>query len=310
MPRLRGLRLAKRRPNIAQARSRTSHTAQRARRARRELLVLVPLLAITLFAYVRREELFGVDTPARVGAAIAMVILGWALARDLGRFIAPALFRRMDPATAGTVSFLIRLVMIAAAVLLSLRVGGLDPATLAVGGAITAVVIGLAAQQTLGNLIAGMVLIAARPFKVGDRVRLQAGAVAGQIEGVVGQLGLLYTTFAQGQDSVMVPNNVVLSAAVVPLREPASVDLRARLRPGVRPSDVQALLEDAVETPVRTEPHISLEEIDSDEVVVRVSATPVEDRDGPQLADEILAGLASVTREVEDERHANFAPAR
>lgn len=39
-----------------------------------------------------------------------------------------------------------------------------------------AVVVGLAAQQTLGDLIAGMVLIAARPFRVGDRVRLQAGA--------------------------------------------------------------------------------------------------------------------------------------
>jgi hypothetical protein len=117
--------------------------------------------------------------------------------------------------------------------------------------------------QTLGNLIAGMVLIAARPFRVGDRVRLQAGAVAGTIEGVVGQLGLLYTTFARGQDSVMVPNNVVLSAAVVPLREPAAVDLRARLRPDVRPSNVQSLLEDAVSTPVRGEPRISLEELDS-----------------------------------------------
>ena len=131
----------------------------------------------------------------RVGAAIVMVVLGWALARDLGRFTAPALFRRMDPATAGTVGFLIRLVFIAAAALFALRVAGLQPATLAVGGAITAVVFGLAAQQTLGNLIAGMVLISARPFKVGDRVRLQAGGLAGQIEGVVASLGLLYTTF-------------------------------------------------------------------------------------------------------------------
>jgi len=290
----------------ARARSLTLQTAQKAKQAKLELLVIVPLMAVTVYAYVRREELFGpgADTPARVGAAVAMVGLGWVLARDLGRFAAPALFRRMDPATAGTVSFLIRLVMIVAAVLLSLRVGGLDPATLAVGGAITAVVIGLAAQQTLGNLIAGMVLIAARPFRVGDRVRLQAGAVAGQIEGVVSSLGLLYTNFAQGQDSIMVPNNVVLTSAVVPLREPAGVDLRARLRPDVRPSAVQTLLEDAVRTPVRGEPRIALEELDSDEVVVRVTATPVDDGDGPQLADEILAGLAEVTREAEEERPA------
>jgi len=279
------------------ARSLTIQTAQKAKKAKLELLAITPLLAVTVYAYVKREELFGADTPVRVGAAVAMVALGWLLARDIGRFAAPALFRRMDPATAGTVSFLIRLVMIAAAGLFSLRVGGLDPATLAVGGAITAVVIGLAAQQTLGNLFAGTVLLSARPFRVGERVQLQGGGIA--IEGVVSSLGLLYTTFAQGQDSVMVPNTVVLSAAVVPLREPAAVDLRARLRPDVRPSAVQALLEDAVRTPVRGEPRIALEELDSDEVVVRVSATPVEDRDGPQLADEILAGLAGVNRDEE-----------
>jgi small conductance mechanosensitive channel len=298
MPRLR-------RPHITaapgRARSLTLQTAQHARRAKRELIVLIPLLAVTLYCYLRRRELFGADTPVRVAAAMVMVVLGWALARDLGRFTAPALFRRMDPATAGTIGFLIRLVFLAASALFALRAAGLQPETLAVGGAITAVVFGLAAQQTLGNLIAGMVLISARPFKVGDRVRLQAGGIAGQIEGVVASLGLLYTTFAQGQDSIMVPNNVVLTAAVVPLREPASVDLRARLRPDVKPSDLQALLEESVDTPVRSEPHISLEEVDRDEVVVRIAATPVSEADGPKLADEVLAAIAVVTREGDDE---------
>jgi small conductance mechanosensitive channel len=298
------------------ARSLTLQTAQHARRAKRELVVLVPLLAVTLYFYLRREEVFGVDTPVRVGAAIVMVVLGWALARDLGRFTAPALFRRLDPATAGTVGFLIRLVFLAASALFALRAAGLKPETLAVGGAITAVVFGLAAQQTLGNLIAGMVLISARPFKVGDRVRLQAGGLAGQIEGVVASLGLLYTTFAQGEDSIMVPNNVVLTAAVVPLREPASVDLRARLRPDVKPSDLQELLEATVETPVRSEPHISLEEVDRDEVIVRIAATPLAEEDGPRLADEVLAAIGAITRDVEvaeddsgDEAAVNDEPA-
>ena len=282
------------------ARSLTHQTAQRARRAKWELAGLIPLFALTIVAYVERERIFGVDTPVRVAAAVVMVMLGWALARDLGRFTAPALFRRMDPATAGTAGFLIRLVFIVVAAIVSLRVAGLNPATLALGGAITAVVLGLAAQQTLGNVFAGIVLIAVRPFKVGDRVRLQAGGLAGQIEGVVSSLGLLYTTFAQGGDSVMVPNNVVLSAAVVPLREPASVDLRARLRPDVKPSDVQAMLEQSISTPVRGEPTIALEEIDADEVVVRIQATPLADADGPRLADEVLAAVGAATHEDED----------
>ena len=179
----------------------------------------------------------------------------------------------------------------------------------------TAVVFGLAAQQTLGNLIAGMVLISARPFRIGDRVRLQGGGLAGQVEGTVASLGLLYVTFSQGEDSIMVPNNVVLSSAVVPLREPAAVDLRARLRPDVKPSEVQALLQRGVHIPVRAEPHISLEEIDSEEVVVRIAATPESEEDGPRLADEVLSAIASVTREGDtDERmagaHRHTATAR
>jgi small conductance mechanosensitive channel len=286
------------RPHVASsARTLTLQTAQAARRAKWELVAIVPLMLGTIVAYIERERIFGVDTPIRISAAIVMVALGWALARDLGRFSAPALFKRMDPATAGTMGFLIRLAFLVMAAIAALRVAGLDPRTLAVGGAITAVVIGLAAQQTLGNLIAGVVLISVRPFKVGDRVRLQAGGLAGQVEGVVAALGLLYTTFAAGQDSIMVPNNLVLSAAVVPLREPASVDLRARVRPDVKPSDVQSLLQEAIETPVRGEPTIALEEIDADEVVLRIQATPLENSDGPRLADEVLAAVAAVTHD-------------
>ena len=298
----------------ARARSITLHTLQRARRARRELLLIVPLTIATIVAYIFREEIFGVDTPVRVAAAVVLVVLGWALARDLGRWIEPELFRRVDPGTAGTVGFLIRLSFLVIAALAALRIAGLDPRTLAVGGAITAVVFGLAAQQTLGNLIAGMVLISARPFRIGDRVRLQGGGLAGQVEGNVASLGLLYVTFSQGEDSIMVPNNVVLSSAVVPLREPAAIDLRARLRPDVKPSEVQELLHRGVRIPVRAEPHISLEEIDSDEVVVRIAATPESEEDGPRLADEVLSAIASVTREGDtDERMAartNGAPAR
>jgi small conductance mechanosensitive channel len=286
------------RPNVAaSARTLTLQTAQRARRAKIQLALLLPLLLLTIGAYSERERLFGLDAPVRAAAALVMVTLGWALAQALGRFSAPALFRRMDPATAGTVSFLIRLTFLIVAAIAAARFAGLDPRTLAVGGAITAVVIGLAAQQTLGNLIAGVVLISVRPFKVGDRVRLQAGAVAGQIEGVIGSLGLLYTTFVRGQDTVMVPNNVVLAAAVVPLREPAAVDLRARLRPDVKPSEVQSLLEETITTPVRGEPTIELEEVDADEVVVRIQATPLSDDDGGQLADEVLAAVGAVTQD-------------
>jgi small conductance mechanosensitive channel len=265
------------------------------KRARIQVAVLLPLLIATLLVYGYRDSLFGeaYDTPVRIVTAIALIILGWQFARDIGRSAGPTLFRRLDPSTAGTVGFILRLAFVGLAVIVALRVAGLDPRTLAVGGAFTAVIIGLAAQQTLGNLIAGTVLLSARPFRVGERVRLQGGGVAGQVEGVVSSLGLLYTTFARGDDQIMVPNSVVLNLAVVPLKEPAGVDLRARLRADVTPLEVQELLDENLRTPVRSRPQITLEEIDGDEVVVRIAATPERVSDGPRLASEVLEAVAA-----------------
>src|SRR4051794_17035188 len=263
--------------------------------ARRQALLVAPLLVIVFLAYRYRIDLFGVDEPVRFACAVALIALGWWFARDVGRAASPALFRRLEPPTAGTVSFLIRLILLGIALLVALRTAGLDARSLAVGGAFTAIVFGLAAQNTLGNVLAGLLLISARPFRVGDRVRFQGGGLAGQLEGVVTSLGLLYVTLAHGEDTIMVPNNVAMASAVVPLREPASVDVRARLKPDVKPSSLQRLLEDSVQTPTRDHPHISLEEVDDQEVVMRVFATPEIDRDGPRLADEVLAAIGRIT---------------
>lgn len=274
------------------------------RRARIELLVFVALLAGVLVVFNERERLFGLDMPIRVITVVALLILGWGMARDVGRVVGPSLFRRLDPGTAGTVGFLIRLVGVGIALLVALRTAGLDPRTLAVGGAFTAVIFGLAAQQTLGNLIAGTVLLSARPFRVGERVRLQGGSLAGTVEGVVSSLGLLYTTFDAGDDSIMVPNNIVLNVAVVPLREPAGVDLRARLAPGVTPREVQALLAESISVPVRSEPEVALEELAGEEVVVRITAVPELAADGPQLANEVVEVIGPKTRGPNEERRA------
>jgi small conductance mechanosensitive channel len=270
-------------------------SARAVRRARIQLVVLVPIGIATYVLYKHREAVFGVDTPARVGAAAILLAVGWQVARDIGRVMGPWLFRRLDPGTAGTVGFLVRLLTILFVFVVSLRVVGLDPRTLAVGGAFTAVIFGLAAQQTLGNLIAGTVLLSARPFRVGDRVRLQGGPLAGNVEGVVSSLGLLYTIFASGEDSIMVPNSVVLNVAVIPLREPQGVDLRARLPADIAPTDLQALLHEKVHTPMRDVPRVLLEELDGDEVVVRIQATPERAADGPTLAAEVMAAIAATS---------------
>ncbi|MFZ2050556.1 MAG: mechanosensitive ion channel family protein [Solirubrobacteraceae bacterium] len=189
------------------------------RRARVTALLLLPVFIgiVVLDHHLNDVGVSGEDLELaiKVVSAIVLVVLGWVIAKDAGRAFGPMLFRRLEPGTAGTVGFLIRLTTIGLAALLALDAVGVNPQTLAIGGALAAVVIGLAAQQTFGNLIAGTVLLSARPFRVGDRVRLQGGALAGQVDGVVSSLGLLYTTFVAGDESILVPNSVVLSVMVI-----------------------------------------------------------------------------------------------
>ena len=260
------------------------------RRARIQILLFAPMLAGILFVYSQRDQVSGADAPIRIVTVIALLMLGWALIRDLGRVMGPSLFRRMDPATAGTVGFLIRLFGIVAITGVALRIAGLGPSELAVGGAFTAIIAGLAAQQTLGNLFAGLVMLSARPFRVGDRVKLLGSGM--DIEGVVSSLGLLYTTFDQGENTTMVPNSSVLSVAVTPLREPEGIDMRARVPVEVTPGRLEQVLREQIDTPLRGRPNVALEELDGDEVVVRIEATPRNPQDGSHLASEVLEVVA------------------
>lgn len=285
---------------------------QEARRAMRRLPIELLLLAAVIWAesearhhfyevahrraFPHVAKWFVSETPITIVAVAVVLALGWLISRDLAK-VAPALFRRMDPATAGTVEFMIRFIAVAATVLAGLAVGGISLQAIAVGGGFAAVVMGLAAQQTLGNLFAGMVLLSARPFRLGERVRLQAGALAGGADGVVASLGLLYTTLSRGDERIMIPNTLVLSSAIVPLREPEPVDVRVTLSSSIRPSHVQAILDSNVSTPTRKAPSVLLEEISGSSIVVRVQATPERHSDGAHLADEIIAALVSVTGE-------------
>lgn len=60
---------------------------------------------------------------------------------------------------------------------------------------------------------------------------------------------------------------------------------------------VDSALADNVETETRAEPHIELEEVDGDEVVLRVAAVPVDPSEGQELANDVLASLQRVSRQ-------------
>ncbi len=88
---------------------------------------------------------------------------------------------------------------------------------LVLGGALTSVFVGIAAQQALGNVFAGLVLQFARPFRVGDAVRLRAGALGGTLDGIVTDIGITYVRVDVGGSVMSVPNSQVLNAVVGPI---------------------------------------------------------------------------------------------
>jgi small-conductance mechanosensitive channel len=261
------------------------------------LILALILIAATLVVYYNRREIApGYGQWIRIGTVAVLVIVGGAATHWLHRTLSPRLYRRLDPATAGTAGFVIRLLAIAAVVVFALRIAGVQPSTLAVGGAFTAVLLGLAAQQALGGIFAGIVLQSTRPFRVGERVRLVGGLLAGSIEGTVSSLGLFYTGLSQGADRLLVPNSVLLQLVVVPLREPDRVDVRARFPVDASPQRIERLLLRAITVPTRYRPSVSLEEFEPDWVVLRVNATPLRAEDGSQLAEEVLEALRTGER--------------
>jgi hypothetical protein len=90
---------------------------------------------------------------------------------------------------------------------------------LLVGGALTGVVVGIAAQQALGNVFAGLVLLLARPFTLDQRVRVRAGALGGVFEGVIRGMNLTYVCIETEDGVVNVPNSLMLSVGVGPAQE-------------------------------------------------------------------------------------------
>jgi hypothetical protein len=87
---------------------------------------------------------------------------------------------------------------------------------LLVGGAITGIIVGIAAQQSLGNIFAGLVLLLARPYVVGEHIRVRSGSLGGPFDGLVVGMDLLYTTLETEEGPIRLPNAGLLAAAVGP----------------------------------------------------------------------------------------------
>ena len=210
-------------------------------RARPNLKRAVPAVLIALVVYSFGSHLAGVNRTEKyrfsafgagvtaTGSQLGVIVLGFAIVFIVAGVIAT----RSVAGELGRVSEVHGGVPAGSAVRLIVSILGyatvffgllgllrVNLGNLLVGGAVTGVVVGIAAQQTLGNFFAGLVLLFARPYVPGQRVKIRTGAMGGPFEGVILGAGLMYTSIDTAEGVVSMPNSGLLAAAIGPIAEP------------------------------------------------------------------------------------------
>jgi small-conductance mechanosensitive channel len=110
--------------------------------------------------------------------------------------------------------------------------------TLLASSAILGLIIGLAAQRTLSNFVAGVMIGLAQPIRLGDRVEIK------QEEGVVEEIGLVYTRIRQDDRTRLVIPNEVLASDTIKNSTIVSRERMAEITvPVPRDKDLQAVVD-------------------------------------------------------------------
>ena len=191
-----------------------------------------------------------------VGALVYLalfVLLALVLSRLLRTTVHEVLLRRAH-LDRTTMTFLQQMGIVAIWVVMLILYAHLIPVlrslgtALLTGASIASVVIGLAAQSTLGNVVAGVAITLYRPFRLGDR--LQVAAPTGTEVGNVDSLSLGYTTLRTDDGRLVVlPNSVAASQVIINLSasQPRSAPLLIAIRIS-RTTDIGAARELALRT--------------------------------------------------------------
>jgi small-conductance mechanosensitive channel len=160
-----------------------------------------------------------------IGGQVAFLVFGLLAVVGLSSRARWSSQQLIGQAHAGVLRYVLVLVGVFLVLTFSLALAHIDVKQLLVSGAVLGVLLGIAAQQSLANLVAGLVLLFARPFRVGDHVRFRAGALSGTIEGMVIDISLTYVRLDTDEGPVLLPNSQALAAAVLLLPDHPPADL-------------------------------------------------------------------------------------
>jgi Mechanosensitive ion channel len=177
--------------------------------------------------HVLRGFLSDNDIPYQIlafGLAVAFCALASVATLDLASKAREVLEPSAGPSHAAVVRYALLLIGAVTTLIITLGLLGIPIGQLVLGGALTSVFVGIAAQQSLSNVFAGIVLMLAHPFRIGDGIRLQAGALGGQVSGTIVEVGITYVRISSSTGVLSIPNSQVLNCIIGPLPESAGQD--------------------------------------------------------------------------------------
>jgi small-conductance mechanosensitive channel len=187
------------------------------------IALLLAIAAAVISHGARRDShlMFTVDHLANqsiaAGTALLFLIFGSIATYSLAGKSRELLEPKAGASHSAVVRYAILIIGAFATLVITLELFGVPIGQLVLGGALTSVFVGIAAQQALGNVFAGLVLLFARPFHVGDAIRLRAGALGGTLDGIVTDIGITYVRFDTDGSVMAIPNSQVLNAIVGPI---------------------------------------------------------------------------------------------
>ncbi|WP_018348582.1 mechanosensitive ion channel domain-containing protein [Longispora albida] len=202
----------------------TSHARRAFRNLWRPLALVSAALAVAVLVPAWGDSRSGRIADKLLAVGGALVFLMTAMTATFA--IASRVRRLAEVALGGAHAGVLRLIVVLTGglvtLLTTLGLLSVPIGQLLLGGALTGVIVGIAGQQTLANLFAGIVLLVARPFRVGQVVRLSSGALGGDFDGTVTEIGLAYVRLEAEQGTLAVPNSQVLNAVVSPQPGPST----------------------------------------------------------------------------------------
>ncbi len=146
-------------------------------------------------------------------ATLVLVVAGVYAVRHLARAAGRTIGHRTSLGTGATVRLVVTGIGVVVLAFGLLGVLGVSIQRLLIGAGVTGVIVGIAAQQSLANVFAAVVLLFARPFVVGERIRIRSG-VLGVLDVTVLGAGLTYVTVRTDDGILKVPNSVMLASGI------------------------------------------------------------------------------------------------